>query len=736
METYRFKEDSSEALRIGISLSGGGLRSAAFNLGVLQILQERGILSRAQYLAAVSGGNYIASAFMITAATSDEETLHGGVWRPGSKEEHLLRTSSTYLASGLQGRIWLAANYLYGLVLNITPLFLCSFLVGRALGLIYRLGLAPEIASSPLLSTTWPARMTNWLLAASVIAALGIVLVARWRERGGVSPTSGSLQAEGIWTSRLVVMAAAVVVMTWAIPLLVRLFRWLTLKASDAGSLLGIVYNDRQARFLVAGLAVLALILVAAFSVWLLQNQRFAILGTVLASLSGPLLLMLPCVMAADYGTSRTYRRDVDTGLIVGAVILLVFFALFVHNRRYSLHLFYRERLSAAFAVKRVASDDDATGVKAQRLPATDPIYLSHIAARLRNRSERGIIHLPELVVCAAVNTSDQVVPPGRYAGSYSFEADTSGGPIVGYSKTKTLERQRGAGGTELTLPSMMAISGAAISPLMGKFTLPPLRFLMAILNLRLGVWLPKPIAAESEVVRLSSTEPDTPSAQPQDQQYQDEQYQDEQSQDGQLSLFQRLKDGWFEPGGLYVWREALGRAKLNWRFIYITDGGHWENLGVTELVRRRCNRILAFDAGASGTSATADLGQAIAISRSDLGTRLEFKNDQLVQLDEVTEGYGSISHVTGTIHFPDSNDAPGAISYAKAILTPESSWDLRSFHQRDPVFPGHPTSDQLFDDIQFESYRALGQEVASRVLLDFPDLGSPDKPVGSSSPV
>ncbi len=717
METYRFKEEPSETLRIGISLSGGGLRSAAFNLGVLQILQERGILSRSHYLAAVSGGNYIASAFMITAATSDEQTLAEGVWRPGSKEEHLLRTSSTYLASGLQGRIWLAANYLYGLVLNITPLFLCSFLFGRLLGMAYRLGLAPGIASEPVVAATWPSQATNWILLASAIAALSIVLVARWGERGGVSRTGGSLQAEGIWTSRLVVLAAVVILVARVIPLLVRFFRWLTLKASNAGSLFGVSYDDRQARFLVATMAVLALMATAGISVWLLQNQRLNLLGTVLASLSGPLLLLLPCIMAADYGTSRRYRSDVDTILIVGAIVLLLFFALFVHNRRYSLHLFYRERLSAAFAVKRVACDEDPTGVKAERLPSAEPVYLSHIADRLRERSERDIIQLPELVVCAAVNTSDQVVPPGRYAGSYSFEAGTSGGPIVGYSETTALERQRGAGGTELTLPSMMAISGAAISPLMGKFTLPPLRFLMAILNLRLGVWLPKPAEQSSEPPEDRSDEPSSESQDP-------------------PSLFQRLKDGWYEPGGLYVWREALGRAKLDWRFIYITDGGHWENLGVTELVRRRCNRILAFDAGAGGSSVTADLGQAIAISRSDLGTRIEFKNDQLAELDEVSEGYGSISHVTGTIHFPESGDAPGAISYARAILTPESSWDLRSFHRRDPVFPGHPTSDQLFDDIQFESYRALGQEVADRVLLDFPDLGDPARPAGNSGPV
>ena len=53
--------------KTGICCSGGGVRSAAFNLGALQALQERGELNTADYLAAVSGGSYIAAAFTMVA---------------------------------------------------------------------------------------------------------------------------------------------------------------------------------------------------------------------------------------------------------------------------------------------------------------------------------------------------------------------------------------------------------------------------------------------------------------------------------------------------------------------------------------------------------------------------------------------------------------------------------------------------------------------------------------------
>ena len=45
----------------GIGLSGGGIRSATFCLGVLQALTEKDILRRFDYISSVSGGGYIAT---------------------------------------------------------------------------------------------------------------------------------------------------------------------------------------------------------------------------------------------------------------------------------------------------------------------------------------------------------------------------------------------------------------------------------------------------------------------------------------------------------------------------------------------------------------------------------------------------------------------------------------------------------------------------------------------------
>ncbi|MGH9187559.1 MAG: hypothetical protein ACRD0U_17375, partial [Acidimicrobiales bacterium] len=124
--------------RLGICCSGGGIRSASYNLGALQVLRSAGELDEAQYLAAVSGGGYIAAAHAITAAWSDPDVFTElPPWAPGSPEERLLRNHSTYLVPGLQGWLWLILNLVYGLVVNLLPIALGAFALGRVGGWLF-----------------------------------------------------------------------------------------------------------------------------------------------------------------------------------------------------------------------------------------------------------------------------------------------------------------------------------------------------------------------------------------------------------------------------------------------------------------------------------------------------------------------------------------------------------------------------------------------------------------------
>src|SRR4051794_4675283 len=108
-----------QAEKIGICCSGGGIRSAAFNLGALQSLMDREWFQRARYLAAVSGGSYIAASLFMVAKTGGAGDSDAAAfsardypYRPGSPEEQYLRNRCSYLAPGGLGKLFLAYRVL------------------------------------------------------------------------------------------------------------------------------------------------------------------------------------------------------------------------------------------------------------------------------------------------------------------------------------------------------------------------------------------------------------------------------------------------------------------------------------------------------------------------------------------------------------------------------------------------------------------------------------------------
>lgn len=102
---------------------------------------------------------------------------------------------------------------------------------------------------------------------------------------------------------------------------------------------------------------------------------------------------------------------------------------------------------------------------------------LSDVARRLEDTREQGGGSHPELVICAAVAAPGTEVPSKAWAASFTFQGVCSGSRSIGlHAPTKDVEAGDWIGGGGLTLPSMMAISGAALSPVMGRFTLPAFR--------------------------------------------------------------------------------------------------------------------------------------------------------------------------------------------------------------------------------------------------------------------
>ena len=455
-------------------------------------------------------------------------------------------------------------------------------------------------------------------------------------------------------------------------------------------------------RLLVTVVMVVGVVLLGALAVLSVRLGRARAFAGVLAFLSGWGILAVPFLLAAEREARSGWNAPVDAWVLLGLLATLAVCGFCIHNRRYSMHLYYRERLSHAFVLRRTSS---AGGVRVAPVPYDDEVRLSDLGREIEAKRSAGL-PFPELIVCAAVAAREGDVPNKSWAASFTFDACRSGSidlaPLV---ETSELERTHTRGGSGLTLPSMMAISGAAISPTMGRFTLPALRLLMALANLRLGVWIPNPFRGRDTAALPSR------------------------GHSRVRRVGRALAAGWREPGGLYVLKEAMGLAGTRGRFIHVSDGGHWENLGLVELIRRRCTHMIVVDASAGGRSPLQDIARAAALARSDLGA--EVRLDPAATLPSAATSRAEEPVAVGSVTYPDGS--MGVIYYARCVLWDGVPMDLAVFREKDHQFPQHPTSNQLFSGEQFDAYRALGWEVAAalaqraNVPLDQFDSGEAD---------
>jgi hypothetical protein len=683
---------ADDRIKIGICLSGGGIRSATFSLGVCQRLMETGELQRAQFLSAVSGGSYLAAALAISnaEAAKDPNVSDSQPWSRGSPEESELRQNLSYLAPGGTGRLWLGANLLYGVILNLLPLVLGAYISGRILGVA--LGFAyPGIGSGP---TDWDA--LAWVLAgAALLVASAVMVVARRRLLERSDPPRSSVGSGELVVMWLLLAAGGILLLVVALPVIIDLLGRLSLNGvSDLGS----VGGNFSIRRLILGLALVVVSLgLGGIALWLLHRRRLPLLRGIFAYLSGGGIMVAPFLLGAEAGADRGWSNGTDVPLLLAMFGVIAVFGLFVHNSRYSMHLFYRERLQEAFAFRRVERDGS---VKVEPIPYEEPIFLSKVAKSNEERSGGIGPKFPELVMCAAIAARGSEVPNKTWAASFTFEGDGSGNRRLGiWAPTSDFEASRRKGGDDLTLPAIMAISGAAVSPLMGRFTLPAFRFLMAMMNIRLGVWIRNPNRRKEALGPQG---------------------------EGRLSSLGRsIVRRWKEPGSFYVLKEGLGQVSANGQYIYVSDGGHWENLGLTELLRRECTHVIAVDA--SGDPGLGDIGRAMSVARAELG--VEFDLDPRDTLPR-GEDLPASPIVEGT--FTDADNRVGQIYYCRSVLWRDAPSDLHLFKAHDSRFPNHPTSNQFLSGELFDAYRGLGWAVGKQ-LTDLLKEKVPPAPDGQA---
>jgi hypothetical protein len=370
-------------------------------------------------------------------------------------------------------------------------------------------------------------------------------------------------------------------------------------------------------------------------------------------------------------------------GILFAGCILFLIFAWRIDVNLFSIHHFYRNRLTRCYL---------GAGRGKQRAPdrftGFDPCDDLNIAD-LKQRP----LHL--------INTALNLVHNGdlawqdRKAYSFTFSpiacgfeyplnANKQGG---GYCKTE--QYMKGA-----LLGTALAASGAAASPNMGYHSSPAVAFLMTVFNARLGHWCPNPEAQPKWWG--NPLECDSP-----------------------------------PMGGEYLLKELLCQTDDKNDFIYLSDGGHFENLGVYELIRRQCRYIMVIDAGEDEERTFEDMGNLIRKCHIDFGVTINLKLDKL----RADAGPLTTCFALGDIVYPpflDQRDllgsTNGVLLYIKPSLIEDLPEDIRQYAKFNPQFPHQATSDQFFDEAQFESYRHLGKFLMDHV---YESVGKQTTPSG-----
>ncbi len=689
-----------------VCLSGGGIRSAAFSWGALAQLEKRGELADAAAIYSVSGGGYAASAWT-SADPAWRASIEGGFHQltpaaPGEQPrtpfQHLSR-NHRYLSSRRGGLGLSLAKALLSTVVNLTVIAAGLVVVATPLALLSRSrfgAVKSAVADTDALAGTMQPgdiRAGAWLPVLWLLAlAAAAVLISLMLRKG----RRGVLVAAAIIAALAATVATATIVVPWLAHRLRQIWDkswWAALPAAITwvGGVLLAAIRPRLSKIAIR-------------------------LGGVVsgAAMVYALVYVVRRGVAGDAHPGWDWLPDAwDDGwqwpaLFLGAIVLLVAVDL-TGVQWWSLHPLYRNRLAGAFvtganADGTVTARDWRSWPRWSTLPAAGPTHVVCAATHRRENTVTGVrsvsfrferdgvtIHEPVLVdKPTGGNPHDQFQHVGvnKYQQSAVW-LDSS----VGAKGQRNSRRSH----LKATQIAAAAMSGAAFNSAMGRQSKGSTDSLLAVLNLRLGVWLPNP-------------------------------------------RFKTKGASAFPRAGLrYLFHEVVGHFDLEDPFVHVSDGGHWENLGLTEALRDRHKRVVVIDAtggtvdppseGKAGHG-FASLREAIDLARIELATEVVL--DVAPMRPDATTGRAEQNWQIGTIVYhrdrvhdwttcsTDPRCRKGTLVFVKAVICDRTPDDVLAYANTDRDFPDYPTGDQFLTDEQFMALVGLGRS-ATKNALDEP---------------
>ncbi|MGM9508812.1 patatin-like phospholipase family protein [Larkinella sp. GY13] len=407
-------------------------------------------------------------------------------------------------------------------------------------------------------------------------------------------------------------------------------------------------------------------------------------------------------ILKADWfqGAGPAYEPNYSlihvAALFLGSTLLTFALAWRVGVNEFSMHHFYRNRLMRSYlAATRRRTDREKTANAFTGFDDEDDLKLCLL------RNSLGY-HGPIPIINTTLNASQVSetdldrqdrkgesfiftpihcgfdISPTRPANQQSIVSNEYGyrpTEFYAYKPKKLSDGKTIPGGPYLS--TAMSISGAAASPNQGAHSSPVTAFLMTVFNARLGWWLGNPRG-------------------------EDWQHSDPRS------------------GLAYLIYDLISKTSTSQDFVCLSDGGHFDNMGLYELIRRRVRLIILGDAEQDNQFTCEGLANAIRRCRVDFGVEITIDVNKITHRND-KPNFSTKHYALGEIWYPEDqkNQPSGRLIYLKSSLTKDIPVDIREYAIKNPDFPHQSTADQFFNEPQFESYRRLGMHVLETALAD-----------------
>lgn len=698
------RDEALKGKLVGLALSGGGIRSATFSLGILQRLAREGILDKVDYLSTVSGGGYLGGALTFFAKSHREQ-------ENGTDEVNSVTGAQTFPYGVRDPRSGIRDNEEPGILTHLrlngkylTPgggitgvSFAGVILRGILLNLLVWMPLATAVLAILMYAGGHVSgRFPGWEYVCAVVhrCCVDLAYLCCPQGRNGLCWLlwpAAYLGGVFVISSAFYSLGTRISGDSWRYK-----FRRCYEKGIRWVLFLGGLFLVLGSLPLVSGalLDTVSVLLGLGGGLWAFLRSRSNSEGRVPLGLLAPIVsvVLLYGLLLVSYELASFVVRPKTISLtclwLLGlSVSVAVVTGCCVNLNYTSIHRYYRDRLIEAFM-----PDEATVGKKAKTFGKNAPATVADKGKLSDMWTERA----PYLLVNTNVVLVDSDVPRWRVRGGDSFilSPKSCGSAATGWVSTgEYMEKD------PLTLATAVAISGAAVNPNTGAGGKGPTRkpmmsLLMALLNVRLGYWVRHPGAHRTHGPVASHF------------------------------------------GAAFYELSRRGFAEHR-EMIQLSDGGHFENLGIYELIRRRVKLIICCDGAADPHFEFADLQVLIRRVAADFGAEIKFDQDNrlesliprepapkaVIRRDARVDAYpvgtrfARRGHIKGTITY--DNGAAGTLILFKTTMIQGLSLLVKGYKALNRQFPDQSTADQFFDEEQFEAYRELGYEIADRMIRD-----------------